>query len=111
MYGNALAASGASASTSNTKAASPFRRLPAGRNGVSGVPIARTAALARPSRPQGRTTSTTAITTNSATSVKRLSDKPMPKIVTCPIPMHSALISAISNAATNAPGIEPMPAS
>lgn len=33
----------------------------------------------------------------------------MPNIDTCPMPMHSALISAISSAATNAPGIEPMP--
>jgi hypothetical protein len=69
----------------------------------------RTAALARPNRPQGRTTSTTAITTNSATSVKRLNDRPTPKIVTSPMPMHSALISAMISAATNAPGIEPMP--
>ncbi len=33
----------------------------------------------------------------------------MPNIDTCPMPMQSALISAISSAATNAPGIDPMP--
>ena len=62
-----------------------------------------------PNSPQGRTTSTTAITTNSTTSVSLENENSTPAISTSPIQMHSALIWLISKAATKAPDTEPMP--
>jgi len=69
----------------------------------------RLTACGLPIRPHGRKTSTTAITRNSTTSVSFEKAKPTPNKSTVPMPMQIALISAISKAATYAPGIEPMP--
>ena len=55
------------------------------------------------------TASTIAITTNSATSVSLGNAIVMPANSTLPSAMHSALVRPISNAARNAPGIEPRP--
>ena len=92
----------------SSMAASCSARL-AGRSGGSIAAVLRVGAWARPIRPQGRQTSTTAITRNSATSVSLEKLKSMPNHCTVPMPTHIALISAINSAATNAPGIEPMP--
>ncbi len=64
---------------------------------------------ARPSARYGLATSTIAITTNSATSVSFGKAIAMPPTSTVPSAMHSALVSPIRSAATNAPGIEPSP--
>ena len=82
---------------------------PAALSGVSASPAARAVACGLPIRPQGRHTSTTAITTNSTTRVSLENDKATPPTSTRPIQMHSAFSSAISNAATKTPGSEPMP--
>ena len=64
---------------------------------------------AAPIRPYGFTTSTTAITTNSATSVSFGKSISKPPRSTVPSAMHRALVRPMRSAATKAPGIEPKP--
>ena len=96
---NALPNSGTASSSIPAAAAAIRRAVPAGRSGGSGAsPGARETASGRPSRPRGRSTSTTAMTRNISTTV--ISGKTrIPK----------ALSSAISTAARNAPAMLPMP--
>ncbi len=77
------------------------------RNSASGVVGGADGGL--PRNPYGFTTSTTAITTNSATSVSLGNATATPKMSTVPRPMQSARVSPISSAARKAPGIEPRP--
>ena len=75
----------------------------------SGSAVVTGAAGGVPRRPCGRTASTTAITTNSATSVslgKAIVDA---EELGVPSAMHSALVMPMITAARNAPGIEPRP--
>ena len=81
----------------------------AGRNGDSAGPATRIAVCGLPSKPDGRSTSTMAITTNSTTRVSFENANDTPNTSTVPIATHTALISAINSAARNAPGIEPIP--
>jgi hypothetical protein len=98
-YGAPALHHGNSNSTSNSKRPAIFNRRSAGRNGDSTAAALRLGACGRPSKPQGRTTSTTAITRNSATKVNLENEKSTPNHCTVPMPTHSALISAISSAA------------
>ena len=111
-YGNCAATPGHTATAAS--AASPMAtaaRLArvGGCNGGSCRPPPRATGCGLPSKPQGRATSTTAITTNSTTSVSFENDRLTPITSTNPSQMHTALSSAISSAATKAPDIEPMP--
>ena len=73
--------------------------ITAARDTWSGLPI----------KPHGRTIKTKAITTNSATSVSLEKAMDRPPNSTVPIAIHKAFTSAMTSAAINAPGIEPMP--
>ncbi len=67
------------------------------------------ASVERPKRPCGRMMSTPAMMRNSATSVSLGNAIVIPPTFTDPSAMQSALERPISNAATNAPGIDPRP--
>ena len=61
-----------------------------------------------PNSPWGRSASTIAITTNSATSVSFGNANVTPPKVTVPSAIHGALVRPISNAARNAPESSPV---
>ena len=104
----ASSATSASASSAGDAGPAPDRAAAAAAAPRS-RPRARTAACGLPNRPDGRQTSTTAITRNSATSVSLLSGNGAPKTSIVPAAMQNALTIAIRIAATKAPPIEPMP--
>ena len=111
--------SGYSSPAKGSSAATAANDQRAGAGAAAGGPHQRAVlgdrrrrAARRPAGRAGRrgfTASTIAITTNSATSVSFGKAIAMPPISTVPSTMHSALVTPISSAARNAPGIEPRP--